>query len=53
MGDAPQSIERRLILPTLDNMSFGDLRYIADSIDEYAERSRRCWNRSAKSASRN
>lgn len=35
MGDAPQSIERRLILPTLDNMSFGDLRYIADSIDEY------------------
>ena len=35
MGDAPQSIERRLTLPTLDNMSFGDLRYIADSIDEY------------------
>ena len=35
MGDAPQSIERRLILPTLDDMSFGDLRYIADSIDEY------------------
>ena len=36
MGDAPVSIERRLILPTLDNMSFGDLRDIADSIDEYA-----------------
>ncbi len=36
MGDAPQSIERRLILPTLEGMSFGDLRYIADSIDEYA-----------------
>lgn len=36
MGDAPQSIERRLILPTLDGMSFGDLRYIADSIDEYS-----------------
>jgi len=36
MGDAPQSIERRLILPTLDNMSFGDLRYIADAIAEYA-----------------
>ena len=35
MGDAPVSIERRLILPTLDGMSFGDLRYIADSIDEY------------------
>ena len=35
MGDAPVSIERRLILPTLDRMSFGDLRYIADSIDEY------------------
>ena len=36
MGDAPQSVERRLILPTLDGMSFGDLRYIADSINEYA-----------------
>ena len=36
MGDAPQPIERRLILPTLEGMSFGDLRYIADSIDEYA-----------------
>lgn len=36
MGDAPQPIERRLILPTLDGMSFGDLRYIADLIDEYA-----------------
>lgn len=36
MGDAPQSIERRLILPTLDGMSFGDLRYIADSIAEYS-----------------
>ena len=36
MGDAPQSIERRLNLPTLDGMSFGDLRYIADLIDEYA-----------------
>ena len=36
MGDAPQSIARRLILPTLEGMSFGDLRYIADSIDEYA-----------------
>ena len=36
MGDAPQSFERRLILPTLEGMSFGDLRYIADSIDEYA-----------------
>ena len=33
MGDAPQSIERRLNLPTLDGMSFGDLRYIADLID--------------------
>ena len=36
MGDAPQSVERRLILPTLEGMSFGDLRYIADSIAEYA-----------------
>ena len=36
MGDAPQSIERQLILPTLEGMSFGDLRYIADSINEYA-----------------
>lgn len=36
MGDAPQSIERRLILPNLEGMSFGDLRYIADSIAEYA-----------------
>lgn len=36
MGDAPIPIERRLILPTLDGMSFGDLRYIADSIAEYA-----------------
>ncbi len=36
MGDAPVSIERRIILPTLDGMSFGDLRYIADSIDEYS-----------------
>lgn len=36
MGDAPVSIDHRLILPTLDNMSFGDLRYIADSIAEYA-----------------
>ena len=36
MGDAPQSIERRLILPTLEGMRFGDLRYIADSIAEYA-----------------
>ena len=36
MGDAPQSIERRLILPNLEGMSFGDLRYIADSIDEYS-----------------
>ena len=36
MGDAPVPIERRLILPTLEGMSFGDLRYIADSIAEYA-----------------
>ncbi len=36
MGDVPVSIARRLILPTLDGMSFGDLRYIADSIAEYA-----------------
>lgn len=36
MGDAPQHVERRLILPTLENMHFGDLRYIADSIDEYS-----------------
>ncbi len=36
MGDAPVSIERRLILPTLEGMSFGDLRYIADSIAEYS-----------------
>ena len=36
MGDAHVPIERRLILPTLDGMSFGDLRYIADSIAEYA-----------------
>ena len=36
MGDAPVSIERRLILPNLEGMSFGDLRYIADSIDEYS-----------------
>jgi DNA-binding protein H-NS len=36
MGDAPVSIERRLILPTLDGMSFGDLRYIADSVDVYS-----------------
>lgn len=36
MGDAPVSIERRLILPTLDRMSFGDLRYIADSIEKYS-----------------
>ncbi len=35
MGDAPQSIERRLILPTLEGMIFSDLRNIADSIDEY------------------
>lgn len=37
MGDAPIPIERRLILPTLENMSFGDLRYIADSVAEYAD----------------
>lgn len=36
MGDAPQHVDRRLILPTLENMHFGDLRYIADSIDEYS-----------------
>ena len=36
MGDAPVSIERRLILPTLDNMNFGDLRYIADAVDAYS-----------------
>ena len=36
MGDAPVSIERRLILPNLEGMSFGDLRYIADSIAEYS-----------------
>ena len=36
MGDAPIPIERRLILPTLENMSFGDLRYIADSVDAYS-----------------
>lgn len=36
MGDAPIPIERRLILPTLDGMSFGDLRYISDAIAEYA-----------------
>ncbi len=36
MGDASQPIERRLILPTLDGMSFGDLRYIADSVDAYS-----------------
>lgn len=36
MGDAPVPIERRLILPTLEGMSFGYLRYIADSIAEYA-----------------
>ncbi len=36
MGDAPVPIERRLILPTLENMSFGDLRYIADSIEKYS-----------------
>ena len=36
MGEAPIPIERRLILPTLENMSFDDLRYIADSIAEYA-----------------
>ena len=36
MGDSPVSIERRPILPTLEGMSFGDLRYIADSIAEYA-----------------
>lgn len=36
MGDAPIPIERRLILPTLDGMSFGDLRYIADAVDAYS-----------------
>lgn len=36
MGDAPQPIERRLILPTLEGMSFGDLRYIADAVDAYS-----------------
>jgi len=36
MGDAPQSIERRLILPNLEGMNFGDLRYIADSIEKYS-----------------
>lgn len=36
MGDAPVPIERRLILPTLEGMSFGDLRYIADSIEKYS-----------------
>ncbi len=35
MGDAPQPIDHRLILPTLDNMSFGDLRYIAEAVDAY------------------
>lgn len=36
MGDAPRPIERQLLLPTLDNMSFGDLRYIADAVDAYS-----------------
>lgn len=36
MGDAPQSIERRLILPTMDGMSFGDLLYIAGEVDAYS-----------------
>lgn len=36
MGDAPVPIERRLILPPLEGMSFGDLRYIADSIEKYS-----------------
>jgi DNA-binding protein H-NS len=37
MGPAPQSIDHRrhIILPPLDYMTFDDLRYIADSIDEY------------------
>ena len=36
IGPAPVPIESRLILPTLEGMNFGDLRYIADSIAEYA-----------------
>ena len=38
MGDALQSVDhrRRIVLPPLDYMNFDDLRYIADSIDEYA-----------------
>lgn len=36
MGDVSVSIERQLLLPTLDNMSFGDLRYIADAVDAYS-----------------
>ena len=37
MGDALQSVDhrRRIVLPPLDYMNFDDLRYIADSIDEY------------------
>jgi len=37
MGPAPQSIDHRrhIVLPPLDYMNFDDLRYIADSIDEY------------------
>ena len=31
----PAPIEKRLILPTLDRLSFSDLQYIADKLDTY------------------
>lgn len=31
----PDPIEKRLILPTLDRLSFSDLQYIADKLDTY------------------
>ncbi|MBK8184769.1 MAG: H-NS histone family protein [Candidatus Competibacteraceae bacterium] len=36
MGVASETIEIRMILPELENLSFSDLRNIADSIDEYS-----------------
>ena len=36
MGDASETIESRMILPELENLSFSDLRNIAEEIDEYS-----------------
>ncbi|MBK8132653.1 MAG: H-NS histone family protein [Gammaproteobacteria bacterium] len=36
MGVASETIEIRMILPELENLSFSDLRNIAEEIDEYS-----------------